>query len=92
MLRQSMCSYQIMEIGRVPNPHLLSPNKLLVSELGYILLGFWLKDLHRNPQKKYRLSQKQQVALKNIIGNKASLLKTMPIYINKYGDVKLLFT
>lgn len=51
MLRQSMCSYQIMEIGRVPNAHLLSPNKLLVSELGYILLGFWLKDLHRNPQK-----------------------------------------
>lgn len=92
MLRQSMCSYQIMEIGRVPNAHLLSPNKTFSIRIRLHLVGFLAEGFTQESTKKYRLSQKQQVALKNIIGNKASLLKTMPIYINKYGDFKLLFT
>lgn len=69
-----------MEIGRVPNAHLLSPNKAFSIRIKLHLIGFLAKGFTQESTKKYRLSPKQQVVLeKRKIGNKAPLLKTTPI-------------
>ena len=68
-----------MEIGRVSNAHLLSPNKAFSIRIKLHLIGFLAKGFTQESTKKYRLSPKQQVVLeKKKIGNKAPLLKTTP--------------
>lgn len=58
MLRQSMCSYQIMEIGRVPNAHLLSPNKTFSIRIRLHLVGFLAEGFTQESTKKIQAVSK----------------------------------
>lgn len=72
-----------MEIGRVPNAHLLSPNKAFSIRIKLHLIGFLAKGFKQESTKKYRLSPKQQVVLEKKKNWKQGSITKDNAYINQ---------